>query len=98
MEKIQNLRGGDSAEDDEALADLHRHYQQRFEDATTSPITAALAGTNYVRYRQLESELRRVERATILRLRDRNQINDEVLRTLERELDLLDARDLSIHH
>jgi hypothetical protein len=27
-----------------------------------------------------------------LKLRDDNQIHDEVLRTLERELDLLDAR------
>lgn len=40
----------------------------------------------------LAQQLRNVERSTALRLRDQNQIHDEVLRTLERELDLLDAR------
>jgi len=37
-------------------------------------------------------ELRDVERSVALRLRDESKIHDEVLRTLEHELDLLDAR------
>ncbi len=40
----------------------------------------------------LAQQLRAVERSVALNLRDENKIHDEVLRTLERELDLLDAR------
>jgi hypothetical protein len=40
----------------------------------------------------IAQQLRNVERSTAVMLRDQNQIHDEVLRTLERELDLLDAR------
>ncbi len=46
----------------------------------------------YGRYREVTQRLREVERATAVALRDENKINDEVLRTLERELDLLDTR------
>lgn len=40
----------------------------------------------------LAKQLRAIERATALKLRDENKIHDEVLRKVERELDLLDAR------
>jgi hypothetical protein len=79
------------------LADLLHHYQQRLDDANASSATAALDVANYAQYRELEGRLRAVERSAILRMRDQNQINDEVLRRLERELDLLDARHISTH-
>lgn len=41
---------------------------------------------------RLGHQLREVERDVAIRLRDEDQIHDEVLRTLERELDLLEAR------
>ncbi len=41
---------------------------------------------------RLAHRLRSVEREVVLRLRDEDQIHDDVLRTLERELDLLEAR------
>jgi monovalent cation/hydrogen antiporter len=44
------------------------------------------------RRRELGRELRAVERRVLLRLRDEDKIHDDVLRTLEREIDLLDAR------
>ena len=59
--------------------------------------TRAAEVVNYEQYRRLESHVRAVERSTILRMRDRNQINDNVLRVLERELDMLDARHLRTH-
>jgi hypothetical protein len=71
--------------------------QRRLEEANTTSATTALDVANDEQYHRLETELRAVERSTVLRLRDRNQINDEVLRTLERELDLLDARHFSTH-
>jgi CPA1 family monovalent cation:H+ antiporter len=97
IDRIQDLRGSEAHGNEEMLADMLHHYQQRLEEASMAAATTAVDGANYDQYRRLESELRTVERSTILRLRDRNQINDEVLRTLERELDLLDARYLSIH-
>jgi hypothetical protein len=42
--------------------------------------------------RNLTQELRALERATAVSLRNENRINDELLRTLERELDLGEAR------
>jgi len=44
------------------------------------------------RYRAISSKLREVERATVVEMRNRREIGDHVLRTLERELDLLDVR------
>ncbi|MBV9034898.1 MAG: hypothetical protein JO182_10440, partial [Acidobacteriaceae bacterium] len=40
---------------------------------------------------RIAKQLRDVERSVALKLRDENKIHDEVLRELERELDLLDA-------
>jgi len=46
----------------------------------------------YDRYLELTRHIRALQRATILNLRNQNQINDETLRKLEYELDLLDAQ------
>jgi hypothetical protein len=48
--------------------------------------------SHYDRYFELSRQLRAVQRAAILNLRNQNQINDETLRKLEYELDLLDAQ------
>ena len=40
----------------------------------------------------LSLEALRVERETLIRLRDEGRINDEVLRRIERELDLSESR------
>jgi CPA1 family monovalent cation:H+ antiporter len=97
IDKIRSLRGTADHGEEEMLADLLHHYQQRLDDANASSATAALDVANYAQYRELEGRLRAVERSAILRMRDQNQINDEVLRRLERELDLLDARHISTH-
>jgi monovalent cation/hydrogen antiporter len=47
---------------------------------------------DYNLYRSIGRQLRETERAAALKLRDENQIDDEVLRKIERELDLLDTR------
>ena len=41
---------------------------------------------------ELSLEALRVERQTLIRLRDEGRINDEVLRRIERELDLSESR------
>ena len=47
---------------------------------------------HYGRFLTVSHKLRAVQRAVILNLRNQNQINDETLRKLEYELDLLDAQ------
>ncbi|HEV3482345.1 MAG TPA: cation:proton antiporter [Candidatus Acidoferrales bacterium] len=47
---------------------------------------------DYERWSDLSRHLMAVQRATILHLRNQNEINDEAARTLERELDLAEAR------
>jgi CPA1 family monovalent cation:H+ antiporter len=42
--------------------------------------------------RNLAQELRALERSTAVMLRNEDRINDELLRTIERELDLSEAR------
>ena len=42
--------------------------------------------------RNLTQELRALERSTAVILRNEDKINDELLRTIERELDLSEAR------
>ena len=95
LEEIQSLRGKEFPEDEEPLADLLHHYQHRVEEANRTPVEKEPSITNGEHYRRLAARLRDVERSTILRMRDRDEINDEVLRVLERELDLQDAHHLS---
>jgi Na+/H+ antiporter len=96
---IQYLRGRQVAGEEWMLEDLQGHYRRRLEEAQpgNSAETEEAVG-KYETYRVLSNRLRAVERSTILHLRDQDQINDEVLRTLERELDLLDARYLATGH
>jgi monovalent cation/hydrogen antiporter len=74
--------------------DLTRHYQVR-----ATLITARgehmlpereIALARYER--NVAQELRALERSTAVSLRNEDRINDELLRTLERELDLIEAR------
>jgi len=47
---------------------------------------------DYQRWRDVSRQVGAVQRATVLLLRNQNKINDEVMRKLERELDLNEAR------
>jgi CPA1 family monovalent cation:H+ antiporter len=74
--------------------DMIRHYQARATlievggEAMQPEREIALA-----RYeRNLGQELRALERSTAVILRNEDKINDELLRTIERELDLSEAR------
>jgi monovalent cation/hydrogen antiporter len=97
INEIRNLHHAEVSGDRELLADLLHHYQERLDETNAASSTESFEMATYAQYRRLESHLRAVERSTLLLLRDQNEINDEVLRGLERELDLLDARHLSNH-
>lgn len=74
--------------------EIRRYYERRLalaepdEDEQTDP-----SPREYQRqYRAVTKKLRAVERATVIELRDKKEISDSVLHTLEHELDLLDVR------
>ncbi|MGA7223562.1 MAG: Na+/H+ antiporter [Candidatus Acidiferrales bacterium] len=47
---------------------------------------------DYERYRELSAQIRALQRAALLNLRNNNKIGDQVLRRLEQELDLFDLK------
>jgi CPA1 family monovalent cation:H+ antiporter len=69
--------------------DLARHYRLRL--ASLQPANTEEA-TDHGRYVELSREAMRIEREAAVRLRDEGRINDEVLRRIERELDLSESR------
>lgn len=96
LEFLERLR-----EDHEGGQDspVYNEYEQRYEARLRLMEGAAAEGeaeTNgnydYQLYRSVGRRLREVERATAVRLRDQGEIDDEVLRRIERDLDLLDTR------
>ncbi len=70
--------------------DLELHYQERL--ATMTEEDADIHSARHRRYVELSRELFRIERQTAVRLRNERRINDELLRQLERELDLAEAQ------
>jgi monovalent cation/hydrogen antiporter len=53
---------------------------------------------DYEQWRELSRQVGKIQRATVLLLRNQNKINDEVMRKLERELDLNEARYSASEH
>jgi CPA1 family monovalent cation:H+ antiporter len=91
---VSHLNDAKEKDTEEAAAvyeDLTRHYDQRL--ASLDPGGAGqepIAGHN--RHLELSLEALRVERETAVRLRDEGRINDDILRRIERELDLSESR------
>ncbi len=94
---LDGIEEGDKPHDAWIVEDLAHHYRQRLnlikEGATEAD--HSLRG-DYQEYRKISTMVRAVERATLLELWSRNKINDDVLRELERELDLEDTRSVSL--
>jgi CPA1 family monovalent cation:H+ antiporter len=93
LKYIEEGREQDKAEFRPIYDDLALHYRRRLaalegQDDNDSSITPE----SYRRYRAIAKRIRKLEDSTAVNLRDQGRISDEVLRTLQRELDLLDAR------
>jgi CPA1 family monovalent cation:H+ antiporter len=80
-----------SEESTELHDDLIQHYSNRLA-AIESGEQGAESVESQQRYLELSLGALRVERATAIRLRDEGNINDAVLRRMERELDLSESR------
>ena len=92
LKAIEEMRH--SSEESEANLDaMEAYYRHELSLLEASHPEGELPTRNEAATRRrLAHQLRAVERQVALRLRDGDQIHDEVLRMLERELDLLDAR------
>ena len=91
LESIDQLRVESGREQTEIYDHLERSYRRRLALLDTMQQNVAGAPAR-IDHDSLARQLRSVERFTALKLRNENKIHDEVLRTLEHELDLLDAR------
>lgn len=72
--------------------DIVRFYQRRLAALDENQKESEAPTEHQEYYRELTTQLRKTERATIIEMRDRNEIGDLALRRIERELDLMDAR------
>jgi monovalent cation/hydrogen antiporter len=75
--------------DDEAAAGIYEHLAEHYRERQANLDSEV---GEHQRYVDLSREALRVERETAVRLRDEGRINDEVLRRIERELDLTESR------
>ena len=88
---LEDAKERDSPEAAALYEDLTGHYRHRLaalQDGDGKQGDKA----QHERHVDLSLEALRVERETAIRLRDEGRINDEVLRRLERELDLSESR------
>jgi len=91
LKALDNLRKQNGAEQQNVYDRLERYYRRRLASLGGSTNEGELTGRQLEHHRSLAQQLRDVERATALALRNENKIHDQVLRALERDLDLLDA-------
>ena len=87
---LESARKKDSEELDALYNDLIHHYAQRLASLQASEEHKSNSG--HERHEALALEALRVERETAIRLRDEGRIHDEILRKIERELDLNESR------
>lgn len=93
LARLEEARKKEGDEFSWIYEDLEQRYKHRFANLTGQDNEEIGANpAKYARYFALTRELLRAERRTAVKLRNENRINGEVLRKLEHELDLSDAR------
>ena len=90
---LEKIRVEDGSDPDEIYDDLEEHYRHRL--ATLKGDINDIHTDHHRRLVKLSRDVLRVERQTAVRLRNEGRINDELLRDLEHELDLSEARFLA---
>ncbi len=93
---LRQSREDDNPELAPVYDDLIRLQQGRLTMLQENPEEKSEYGVeNYRRFSELHHNVLALQRAAILKLKNEDKINDEVLRRLETELDLIEARNLS---
>jgi monovalent cation/hydrogen antiporter len=93
---LSHLEDARAKDDDPTLNgvydDLTQHYRDRLESLSPPDDGADESEKPRRKYEELNRELLQVERDVAVRLRNEGRISDEVLRQLEHEVDLREAR------
>jgi Na+/H+ antiporter len=92
LDTLRQIREQNGNDQPEVYDQLEGFYRRRLILLGANPDSEEHLRDQLAQQHFVAQELRDVERSVALRLRDENKIHDEVLRTLEHELDLLDAR------
>jgi CPA1 family monovalent cation:H+ antiporter len=93
LRRLEEARENDMSGYAEVFDNLEFHYRNRLAHLTEEE--AGVLSERNRRFVELARELLQVERRTAIRLRNEDRINDELLRQLELELDLIEARFLT---
>jgi CPA1 family monovalent cation:H+ antiporter len=94
LDHLEEAKAKDDPASAEIYDDLGQHYRSRL-IALAESGDGGKDNTNqdfYSRHLELSRELLRVERQTAIQLRNRGRIGDDLLRRIEHELDLSEAR------
>lgn len=93
LEHLRQLRRSGDEELQHSIDDLMHLYEHRLDEVKALAAGhGSLDGNTAGRTRMLLDEVITVERRTLVQLMNAGQIDDEVLRRLERELDLTEVR------
>jgi monovalent cation/hydrogen antiporter len=90
---LEHCQGDSTEETAPVYEELIRLYRRRLNKLVNDG--SAEIGSrpeDYQLWHELSQQVRAIQRAAVLHLRDQNKINDEVMRKLERELDLTEVR------
>ncbi|WP_263350572.1 Na+/H+ antiporter [Acidicapsa acidisoli] len=88
---LESIREERSEELDHIIDDIVGHYRHRL--ASLQPAEADPEHvSHHYSFVEISRETARIERETAVRLRDEGRINDQVLRRIQRELDLSESR------
>jgi len=93
---LEDAKVRDGEESGDLYEDLTLHYRQRLASLQPGEENQDEMA-DHDRYVELSLETLRIERHTAIRLRNEGRINDEVLRRIERELDLSESRLVIAH-
>ena len=88
---LEHSRDDDDPESSSLYNDMIR-FQHRRRELLDGAEDDGTPGQRHQQYANLMGRVRAVQRATILHMRDLGEIDDETMRRLERELDLIEVR------
>lgn len=95
LDHLEQFRSSADSDSAEAYDDLAQHYRRCLATLAVDGDVNHTDGGNpnfYKHFIELSRELLRVERETAIHMRNQGRIGDELLRKIERELDLVEVR------
>jgi len=93
LDYLESIESDETRRDEAVWLDVMQHYKERYAmvDGPPKDVEDPTTG-QWAQMYDLNNRVRAAERATLVKMRYEDRINDHVLRKLERELDLLDTR------